>query len=68
MGVSIIFCGISCLRKDLFKNYECGEKIKLSNIFQFGITQKILADIYLGEWFDIGTPQRLDELNDLYKN
>ena len=64
-GINYTFSGISCLRKELFDAYNLGYKIKLSNIFEVGIDQgKIFADIYIGEWLDIGTPQRLSELND----
>jgi MurNAc alpha-1-phosphate uridylyltransferase len=56
------FSGIGVYHPDLFKNYQ-PEKFPLSPILRKAITeQKITGEHFKGQWFDIGTPTRLEML------
>ena len=58
----LTFSGISILTKQLFSN--CRKRIfSLPEVLEDPIRSgQVTAEVYDGNWFDIGTPQRLDEL------
>jgi MurNAc alpha-1-phosphate uridylyltransferase len=64
----LTFSGIGVYHKDLFKDLEFGEPAKLAPLLKTAIKQnKVSGEKYLGPWHDVGTPQRLQELNAAYE-
>lgn len=60
----LTFSGIGIYHKDLFKNLEIGTLAKLSPLLKEAMEQnKVSGEKYIGPWHDVGTPQRLQELN-----
>ena len=60
------FSGIALYRKSLFLNLKPGKKA-LAPVFHSLIDEKQLeADYYPGKWTDVGTPERLAQLNALF--
>jgi MurNAc alpha-1-phosphate uridylyltransferase len=63
----LTFSGIGIYHKDLFQNIEIGSPAKLAPILRSAMAQnKVSGEKYLGPWHDVGTPQRLQELNAAY--
>lgn len=62
---SYTFAGISLISPALVGDYpQKRHKFPLVETFRAAIQQKQLtAEVYYGRWSDIGTPQRLEELN-----
>ena len=57
------FSGIGVYRPELFEGQQEGA-FPLAPILRTGMkTQKITAELYAGQWVDVGTPQRLHELD-----
>jgi N-acetyl-alpha-D-muramate 1-phosphate uridylyltransferase len=64
----LTFSGIGVYHKDLFKDLEFGEPAKLAPLLRTAMKQnKVSGEKYLGPWHDVGTPQRLQELNAAYE-
>jgi MurNAc alpha-1-phosphate uridylyltransferase len=64
----LTFSGIGIYHKDLFKNLEFGAPAKLAPLLRMAMEQnKVSGEKYLGPWHDVGTPQRLHELNAVYE-
>uniref|UniRef100_UPI004048161C N-acetylmuramate alpha-1-phosphate uridylyltransferase MurU n=1 Tax=Polynucleobacter sp. TaxID=2029855 RepID=UPI004048161C len=60
----LTFSGIGIYHKDLFKGLEVGQSAKLAPILKAAIKENsISGEKYAGTWHDVGTPQRLQELN-----
>ncbi len=60
----LTFSGIGLYHPDLFQNLEIGQSAKLAPILKEAMAQnRVSAEKYLGAWHDVGTPQRLQELN-----
>jgi len=60
---NLTFSGIATYRKSLFLKIKPGKKA-LAPIFNTLIDeQRLEADYYAGAWTDVGTPERLVELN-----
>ena len=58
------FSGIGYYSCKLFDTLKEGEKAPLAPLLRDAIAQKkVTATLYNGLWHDIGTPQRLDEIN-----
>lgn len=63
LAAGLTFSGIALYHKSLFKRLRPG-KLPLAPIFRAAISeQRLEALVYTGEWHDIGTPQRLAEIN-----
>jgi N-acetyl-alpha-D-muramate 1-phosphate uridylyltransferase len=62
---SYTFAGISLLSPDLITHYPLKrQKFPLVEVFRAAIQQKkITAEIYYGHWSDVGTPERLINLD-----
>lgn len=60
------FAGISLLKPELITNYtNKREKFPLVEVFRHAIAQQQLTgQVYKGHWSDVGTPERLQELED----
>lgn len=64
----LTFSGIGIYHKDLFKSLEFGAPAKLAPLLRAAMEQnKVSGEKYLGPWHDVGTPQRLQELNAAYE-
>ena len=64
----LTFSGIGLYHKDLFQNLEIGSPAKLAPLLRAAMEQnKVSGEKYLGPWHDVGTPQRLQELNAAYE-
>ena len=61
------FSGIGYYHKDLFANLEI-KKQALAPLLRDQIKKdRISGEVYEGTWRDIGTPERLEEINQLFK-
>ena len=64
----LTFSGIGIYHKDLFKELEIGLPAKLAPLLRAAMVQnKVSGEKYTGPWHDVGTPQRLQELNAAYE-
>ena len=64
----LTFSGIGIYHKDLFKDLEFGAPAKLAPLLRTAMAQnKVSGEKYIGPWHDVGTPQRLQELNAAYE-
>ena len=64
----LTFSGIGIYHKDLFKDLEFGSPAKLAPLLISAMEQnKVSGEKYVGPWHDVGTPQRLQELNAAYE-
>ncbi|XCC55539.1 nucleotidyltransferase family protein [Polynucleobacter sp. MWH-UH23A] len=64
----LTFSGIGIYHKDLFQNIEIGSPAKLAPLLRAAMDQnKVSGEKYPGPWHDVGTPQRLQELNAAYE-
>jgi len=60
----LTFSGVGVYHPDLFKNVIRGEAAKLVSLLREAIVNGLVtAEHYQGVWHDIGTPQRLAELD-----
>lgn len=60
----LTFSGIGLYHQDLFQNLEIGTAAKLAPLLREAMAQnKVSGEKYMGPWHDVGTPQRLQELN-----
>jgi MurNAc alpha-1-phosphate uridylyltransferase len=61
-GRALTFSGVSVLHKKLFDGCETGA-FKLAPLLKHAMaSQQVSGDLYTGYWLDVGTPQRLQEL------
>ena len=64
----LTFSGIGIYHKDLFQDLELGVPAKLAPLLRAAMEQnKVSGEKYIGPWHDVGTPQRLQELNAAYE-
>jgi MurNAc alpha-1-phosphate uridylyltransferase len=64
----LTFSGIGIYHKDLFQDLGIGSPAKLAPLLRAAMEQgKVSGEKYLGPWHDVGTPQRLQELNAAYE-
>jgi MurNAc alpha-1-phosphate uridylyltransferase len=60
----LTFSGIGLYHRDLFKCLELDVPIKLAPILREAMAKnRVSGEKYTGPWHDVGTPQRLQELN-----
>jgi len=60
----LTFSGIGLYHQDLFKDLELDVPSKLAPILREAMAKnKVSGEKYTGPWHDVGTPQRLQELN-----
>lgn len=60
----LTFSGIGLYHRDLFKDLELNVSSKLAPLLREAIAQnRVSGEKYTGPWHDVGTPQRLQELN-----
>jgi len=64
----LTFSGIGLYHKDLFKDLKIGTPAKLAPLLRAAMDQNTVSgEKYIGPWHDVGTPQRLQELNAAYE-
>lgn len=62
--VQLTFSGVGVYQPQLFAEIKAGEPAKLAPLLRAAMAQgKVSAEHYQGTWHDIGTPERLAELN-----
>jgi MurNAc alpha-1-phosphate uridylyltransferase len=60
----LTFSGIGIYHRDLFRDLELDKPIKLAPLLREAMTEnRVSGEKYIGPWHDVGTPQRLQELN-----
>jgi len=60
----LTFSGISCLHQDLLTGYPSGQPLALAPLLRQAMDRGLVSgEHYRGHWFDIGTPQRLQALD-----
>lgn len=58
------FSGIGAYRPDLFASVKPGTKGQLAPLLRAAMARGLVSgEVHRGEWHDVGTPQRLAELN-----
>ncbi len=60
----LTFSGIGLYHRDLFQDLEMGAPAKLAPLLREAMLEnRVSGEKYSGPWHDVGTPQRLQELN-----
>ena len=60
----LTFSGVGVYHPDLFASVTRGEKARLAPLLQAAMAQSLVtAQHHIGAWHDVGTPQRLAELD-----
>ncbi len=62
-GKRYTFSGIAYYSKEMFSNLEYGKRKLAPLLFKAIDNNRLTMEYYGGEWYDIGTPQRLKELD-----
>ena len=63
-GSSLTFSGAGIYHQDLFKSIKMGEVAKLAPILRQAMNEdQVLGELLSVPWVDVGTPERLAELN-----
>jgi MurNAc alpha-1-phosphate uridylyltransferase len=63
-ALKLTFSGVGIYQPSLFAHIERGQAAKLAPILRAAIAQQLVtASHYQGQWQDIGTPQRLHDLD-----
>jgi len=64
---SFTFSGIGCYKPELFNGLPAGKSALAPLLRDAMRNQRVSGEYFSGDWRDIGTPDRLQELNDLMK-
>jgi len=63
----LTFSGIGIYHQSLFADLKMGETAKLAPLLRLAMAKnQVFGEKYTGPWHDVGTPQRLYELNQSY--
>ena len=57
------FSGIACYRRRFFDAIEQGKLALAPLLREAAVRGEVSGELFEGEWIDIGTPERLEELN-----
>lgn len=61
---ALTFAGIGVYHPSLFEGLSAGQKVPLAPLLKVAMmTQQVVGQHYQGEWVDVGTPERLELLN-----
>ncbi|MGH1460621.1 MAG: N-acetylmuramate alpha-1-phosphate uridylyltransferase MurU [Neptuniibacter sp.] len=67
-GPKYTFSGISVLSANLFAGLELGRPERLAPLLREAIANReVSGELYTGYWFDVGTPERLQEIDYLVR-
>lgn len=61
----LTFSGISVIHKNLFRGYPIQPKSMVPLLQEAMLEDRVSGEVYEGLWMDIGTPERLQEVNAL---
>ena len=61
----LTFSGISVIHKNLFRGYPIQPKSMVPLLQEAMLEDRVSGEVYEGLWMDIGTPERLHEVNAL---
>jgi N-acetyl-alpha-D-muramate 1-phosphate uridylyltransferase len=61
----LTFSGISVMHKNLFKNLPIQPRSTVPLLQEAMLRDQVSGEVYEGLWMDIGTPQRLQEINSI---
>lgn len=65
----LTFSGIGIYHRDLFAGLRAGQSAKLAPLLRAAMAKnQVSGEKYTGPWHDVGTPQRLYELNQSYES
>lgn len=64
----LTFSGISVIHKNLFRDYPIQPLSMVPLLQEAMTTDQVSGEIHEGMWMDIGTPERLQEINTLVEN
>ncbi|ADU91274.1 N-acetylmuramate alpha-1-phosphate uridylyltransferase MurU [Taylorella equigenitalis] len=65
----LTFAGIGVYRPSIFSDIAKGDFVKLAPLLRTLMTEdKVIGHYFKGLWFDIGTPERLNQINNLIGN
>ncbi len=67
-GKRYTFSGIAYYSKQMFSNLEYGKRRLAPLLLKAIEDNQLTMEYYGGEWYDIGTPQRLEELNRIFRD
>ena len=59
------FSGICYYSKEMFKELEYGKQSLVPLLFKAIEEKRVVTELYEGRWYDIGTPERLESLDNL---
>ena len=63
-GDSLTFAGIGVYHPSLFKGLASGQKAPLAPLLKHAmLSDQVVGQHYRGQWIDVGTPERLEALN-----
>ena len=62
----LTFSGISVMHKNLFRDYPIQPRSTVPLLQEAMLEDQVSGAVYEGLWMDIGTPERLKEINALY--
>ncbi|MFT4629421.1 MAG: MurNAc alpha-1-phosphate uridylyltransferase [Arenicella sp.] len=62
------FSGIALYHKAMFTNLASGCQALAPIFFELAQSGRLEGEVYSGQWTDVGTPERLQEINDSYSN
>jgi MurNAc alpha-1-phosphate uridylyltransferase len=67
-GTPMTFTGMGIYRSDIFLKEHADNKVGLGTVLrELSASNKVSAEHHRGFWSDIGTPERLDEINKYVK-
>ena len=64
----LTFSGISVMHKNLFKGYPIQPRSMVPLLQEAMAEDRVSGEVFEGLWMDIGTPERLQEVNALLEN
>lgn len=68
LAKSYTFSGIGMYQAQLFKNLPLDEPAKLAPLLRQAMAEgRVTGELHTGLWLDIGTPERLNDLNEYLK-
>ncbi|MGB0129130.1 MAG: nucleotidyltransferase family protein [Rhodocyclaceae bacterium] len=63
-AATLTFSGIGVYRPELFAQVRRGEKARLAPLLRAAMAEgRVAGEVHTGRWIDVGTPQRLADLN-----
>ena len=66
---TLTFAGIGVYHPSLFNGLKAGDKAPLAPLLKVAMmTQQVAGQHYKGKWVDVGTPERLESLNNKLKS